>query len=79
MPWRAIVNTLVNLFLTCDSVDFSVEFCFTRSEVLKAVKVSMAVFWVMTPYGLEGRYQRFREPGPYHRGSLLSRNVGNHL
>jgi hypothetical protein len=31
-----------------------------RSVVLTAVKMSMLVFWVVTPCGLVGRYQRFR-------------------
>jgi hypothetical protein len=30
-----------------------------RSEVLTAVKVSSLAFWVVTPCGLVGRYQRF--------------------
>jgi hypothetical protein len=30
-----------------------------RSEVLTAVKMSILVFWVVTPCGLVGRYQRF--------------------
>jgi hypothetical protein len=29
-----------------------------RFEVLMAVKMSMLVSWVVTPYGLVGRYQR---------------------
>jgi hypothetical protein len=32
----------------------------TAIEVLAAVKM-MFFFWVVTPYGLVGRYQRFRE------------------
>jgi hypothetical protein len=30
-----------------------------RFEVLTEVKLSMLVFWVVTPCGLVGRYQRF--------------------
>jgi hypothetical protein len=30
-----------------------------KSEVLTAVKMSLLVFWVVTPCGLAGRYQRF--------------------
>jgi hypothetical protein len=30
-----------------------------RFEVLTAVKISTLVFWVVTPCGLVGRYQRF--------------------
>jgi hypothetical protein len=30
-----------------------------RFEVLRAVKISMLVFWVVMPCGLVGRYQRF--------------------
>jgi hypothetical protein len=30
-----------------------------RFEVLPAVKMSMLVFWVVKPYGLVGRDQRF--------------------
>jgi hypothetical protein len=30
-----------------------------RSEVLKAVNISMLVLWVVIPYGLVGRYRRF--------------------
>jgi hypothetical protein len=32
-----------------------------RFEVLTAVKMSMLVFWVVTPCGLVRRYQRFGE------------------
>jgi hypothetical protein len=31
-----------------------------RFEVFMAVKMSMSVFWVVTPCGLRGKYQRFR-------------------
>jgi hypothetical protein len=30
-----------------------------RFEVLTAVKMLMLVFWIVTPCGLVGRYQRF--------------------
>jgi hypothetical protein len=30
-----------------------------RFKVLMAVKMSMLVFWVVTPCGLGGRYERF--------------------
>jgi hypothetical protein len=32
---------------------------YMRSEVLTTVKMSILVFWVVTPCGLIGRYQRF--------------------
>jgi hypothetical protein len=32
---------------------------YEKSEVLTAVKMSMLVFWVVTPCGLVGRHQRF--------------------
>jgi hypothetical protein len=32
---------------------------YVRLEVLTAVKMLMFVFWVMTPFRLVGRYQRF--------------------
>jgi hypothetical protein len=32
-----------------------------RSDVLTAAKMSMLVFWVVTPCGLVGRYQSFGE------------------
>jgi hypothetical protein len=31
-----------------------------RFNILTAVKISMLVFWVVTPCGLVGRYHRFR-------------------
>jgi hypothetical protein len=42
-----------------------------RSEVLTAVKLSMLVFWVVTPFGLVGRYQRFGE----HTASIFRAEV----
>jgi hypothetical protein len=33
---------------------------YVRFEVPRAVRMSMFVFWVVTPCGLGGRYQRFR-------------------
>jgi hypothetical protein len=40
--------------------------------------ISMFLFWVVTPCGLVGRYQRFGETGfsPEHGDSMLLRNVG---
>jgi hypothetical protein len=35
-------------------------------EVLLAVKVSMLVFWVVTPYGLVGIYQRYERTYCFH-------------
>jgi hypothetical protein len=32
----------------------------TETGVLTVVKMSTSVFWVVTPGGLEGKYQRFR-------------------
>jgi hypothetical protein len=34
-------------------------FLFVKFENLAAVKMSMFVFWVVTPCGLVGRYQHF--------------------
>jgi hypothetical protein len=42
-----------------------------RFEVLKAVKMSMLVFWVATPCGLVGRYQRFGEIYLHFKGRTL--------
>jgi hypothetical protein len=48
-----------------------------RFEVLKAVKISILVFWVVTPYGLAGRYQRFgRTSSTDDGGNMFLRNVG---
>jgi hypothetical protein len=33
--------------------------CVRRFEVTTAVKMSMLIFWVVTPCGLVGRYQSF--------------------
>jgi hypothetical protein len=47
-----------------------------KSEILTAVKMLMLVFWVITPCGLVGRYQRFcRAEGGDSRPMFL-RNVG---
>jgi hypothetical protein len=43
-----------------------------RFEVLTAVKMSMLVFWVVTPCGLVGRFQRFRKTYCLH---LLGLNI----
>jgi hypothetical protein len=32
-----------------------------RDEVLTTVKISLLIFWGVTPCGLTGRYQRFGE------------------
>jgi hypothetical protein len=46
------------------------------SEVLTAVKMSLLVFWEVTPCGLVGRYLRFStEDG----GNMFFRNVGTYL
>jgi hypothetical protein len=34
---------------------------YVKCEVLMAVKMSMLVFWVVTPCELAGRYQHFRK------------------
>jgi hypothetical protein len=44
---------------------------FLRSEVLRAVKKSTLVFWVVTPRRLAGRYQRFEDGD-----TMLLWNVG---
>jgi hypothetical protein len=44
-----------------------------RFKVLEAVKMTMLIFWVVTPYGNVGRYQRFGETYClHHQGYLLS-------
>jgi hypothetical protein len=40
----------------------------TRSGVLTAVKLPTLVFWVVTPFGLSGRFQRF---GGTHDSGLI--------
>jgi hypothetical protein len=45
-----------------------------RFETLTAVKMSILVFWVVTPCGLVDRYQRFGDGG-----SMLLRNIGIYL
>jgi hypothetical protein len=56
------------------------NFTFVIFEVLTAAKMSMLVFWVVTPFGLVGRYQSFGENtasfSPEDRGSMFLRNVG---
>jgi hypothetical protein len=42
---------------------------YLRYEVLTAVKMSVLVFWVLTPYGFADRYYRFGETySPHHQG-----------
>jgi hypothetical protein len=51
--------------LTCETED-NIKF-----EVLKMVKKSMLVFWVVTPCGLVGRYKRFAGTNCLHfQGSI---------
>jgi hypothetical protein len=48
-----------------------------RYEVLTAMKMSMFVFWVVTPCGLVSRFQRFGEThfSPEDGDSTFPRNV----
>jgi hypothetical protein len=55
-------------------------------EILTAVKMSMPVFWVVTPCGLVGRYQLLRGTycvhihfSPEYGGSMFLRNAGIYL
>jgi hypothetical protein len=49
---------LIN-FIVCIIWDLSGVVLYLRFQVHMAVKMSMLVFWVVTPCGLVGRYQRF--------------------
>jgi hypothetical protein len=50
-----------------------------RFEVLAKVNMSMLVFWVVTPYGLVGGYQRFGGFSPDDGNSMFCQNVDTHL
>jgi hypothetical protein len=39
--------------------ELSYKIYYVRYKVLTAVNMSMLLFWVVTPYGLVGRYQCF--------------------
>jgi hypothetical protein len=45
--------------ITADPSRSMKQVLFARVEVLMAVKMSMLLFWVVTPCGIVGRYQRF--------------------
>jgi hypothetical protein len=52
-----------------------------KFEVLATMKILMMIFWIVTPCGLVGRYQRVRETyylyfSPEDGYSMFRRNVG---
>jgi hypothetical protein len=60
---RVVTFICRNVYNSCSCVGF---------EVLTSVKMSMFVFWVVTPCGLVGRYHRFGETYHFHlQGSKM--------
>lgn len=56
LPWQTVRLCL----MSSQSISWQTE-CIMRRGVLEAVKVSMLVFWAVTPPGPAGRYQHFGE------------------
>jgi hypothetical protein len=53
---------LLNLYITVEHVLLNrISVAHVRFEVLTAVKMSILIFWVVTPRGRIRRYQRFEE------------------